>query len=332
MIAIKKVLLPTDFSRGAARALRHAVVLADRLGAELHLLHVAVGPFSRDGGMIGFPEMEELCTRMRVEALRCHRDLLEFRQKDNLPVRSAVRCHADAAQPILEYADDHQIDLIVMAPSGYSQDGRFTLGSTAEKVIRLAPCPVLTSGLRGLYRPGVLRRILVPTDFSAASSSALEWARVLAKQTQAHLTVLHVVEPPEFSVRGSEAVLWQGRPPHVAYAELEQFYRSAKGPDVPHLLSVMRGRAADRIADLANRDQIDLIVQGSQGRTGTEYALLGSVAEVVVRLAPCPVLTVKAPAEACEPGVPKQRERCLRAARTRPGAVPVINRKTEVAT
>jgi hypothetical protein len=79
------------------------------------------------------------------------------------------------------------------------------------------------------------------------------------------------------------------------YADLELFYRCTKGPDVPHLFCIAHGRPADRIATLADRQHIHLIVQGSRGRSGIDYAVLGSTAEAVVQQAPCSVLTVKMP-------------------------------------
>lgn len=333
MNATQRILLPTDFSREAGQALHQAVVLADRLGAELHLLHVVTGPTSLDGGMIGFSAMEEYGARMRAEAARHHRGLLEPRRAGDLPVRCAVRRHTEAARAILEYAADHRIDLIVMAPYGRSQGGRFVVGSTAEKVMRLARCDVMTSGLRGLYRPDMLRRILVPVDLSPQSAHALERARVFASQARARLKVLHVVEARVFPGSRPGEVIVEAPQSDEAYAELERFYRSTKGPDVPHTLSVVRGRPADQIATVADRDQIHLIIQGSRGRSGVDYAMLGSVAEVVVRLAPCPVLTVKAPAGGSQTSTATRQR-----ARTRPeepSRVPAMlarSLKTEVAT
>lgn len=222
--------MPTDFSRGAGQALRHAVVLADRLGAELHLLHVVTGPISVDGGMIRFPEMEQFCAGMRAEASRYHLGLLEPRQEDDLSMRCTVQRHTEAARAILEYAGDHQIDLIVLAPYGSSQGGRFVVGSTAEKVVRLAPCDVLTSGLRGLYRPDVLKRILVPVDFSPQSALALERARILTKQARAHLTVLHVGGTTVFPGERPGVVTVEARKSHEkAHADLEAVLSAHEG-------------------------------------------------------------------------------------------------------
>ena len=330
MNAIKRILMPTDFSSGAQQALRHAVVLADRLGAELHLLHVVTDPASDDGGMIGFPEMEELQDRMRREALRAQHSLLEPSHPGKLSMRSAVRRHTEAALAILDYAADHATDLIVIAPYGRRQGERFLIGSTAEKVVRLAPCDVLTSGLSGLYMPGMMRRILVPVDFSPSSALALERARILAEQAQAHLTVLHVAEATGFPGNHAGEVITRTRDIYAeAYKDLELFYRWTKGPDVPHQLQVLRGRPADRIATVADRHNIHLIVQGSHGRSGLDYARHGSVAELIVRHAPCPVLTVKVLTHASSPDGNGKKKRWNPDSRPKPVAVPVSNLNTE---
>ncbi len=329
MNEIKRMLIPVDFGRGDRQTLRHAVVSADRLGAELHLLHVVTGPLSRDGGMMSFPEMEGICAGMYSEAMRCYRALPEPRQEGDLSLQCAVRRHTEVARAILEYADNHQIDLIVLGPYGFSQGGRIVAGRTAEKVMRLASCAVLTSGLQGLHSPELIRRIMAPVDFSSQAALALERARKLAKQLQAHLTVLHVAKTTLFPGKRPGSVIVEAQKSHEVYTELERFYRSAKGPDVPHLFSVLRGHPADRIACFADQHHIHLIVQGSRGRSGIEYAMLGSVAEAVVRMAPCPVLTVKIPARAFLPDFKRKQERSKREAPFRVSALPERNLKTE---
>lgn len=296
MDIIKRILIPTDFSIGAGQALRHAVILADRIGAELHILHVITEARPALEGSCSPLEEEDYCDRMYEEATLYHHSILNPACQGDLPLRCAVRTHSDAARAILDYAGDQQVDLIVMAPYGRQKGECLIVGNTAKKVVRLAPCDVLTSGIRGLYRPDVFGRILVPVDFSRQSARALERAKMMARQAQAHLTVLHVVETTVFPGERPGTVMLEARKSADVYEKLERFYKNTPGPDVPHLFSVMRGRPVDRIATYAERNHIHLIVQGSRGRSGIEYAMLGSVSEGIARLAPCPVLTVKSPA------------------------------------
>jgi nucleotide-binding universal stress UspA family protein len=151
--------------------------------------------------------------------------------------------------------------------------------------------------------PVTFREILFPTDFSPASAAAGRTAADLARRFGARLHVLHVV-PPVTDPSPAPAALG------AAVAEL--------GAGLAVVSEVASGFPARKIVEYARRKGIDLIVLGTHGRTGFSLALLGSVAEAVVRRAPCRVLTVPAvPAEAREAAVPAEGEeaavvgRCL---------------------
>jgi nucleotide-binding universal stress UspA family protein len=125
-----------------------------------------------------------------------------------------------------------------------------------------------------------MRRILFPTDLSEASDSAARAAVALARQYGADLTMLYVV-PPVTDPSPAERL-------GARAAEL--------APGLAVKTEVLSGIPARKIAEYARRHRIDLIVVGSHGRTGVSRALLGSVAEAVVRRSPCPVLVVPATA------------------------------------
>jgi nucleotide-binding universal stress UspA family protein len=124
-----------------------------------------------------------------------------------------------------------------------------------------------------------IRRILFPTDFSSASDPAGRTAVTLARQLGAGLTILYVV-PPVTDPSPGDGI-------GALAAEL--------APGMAVKTDVLSGIPASKIDEYARRHRIDLIVMGSHGRTGLSRALLGSVAEGVVRRGPCPVLVVPAP-------------------------------------
>ena len=140
--------------------------------------------------------------------------------------------------------------------------------------------------------------ILFPTDFSPASEAAGRVACAVAEQAGARLHVLHVVPPVTDPSMGAERLA------RVA---------TSLGGGLPVETALLTGRAGRGIVDYARDKRIDLIVLGTHGRTGVSHAILGSVAETVVRLAPCLVLTV--PAAVLEPRVVAEavaeRARCL---------------------
>lgn len=133
--------------------------------------------------------------------------------------------------------------------------------------------------------------ILVPTDFSDHARAAVHLASDIAHQSKAQILLVHVDPPP--LVHG-EAV--DRRTPDYQ-ANLRALIEGVRFPD--HSLNVERylteGVPAEEIVTLAKERGCDLIVMGTHGRTGLLRAVIGSVAEHVIRLAPCPVLTVKFP-------------------------------------
>lgn len=141
------------------------------------------------------------------------------------------------------------------------------------------------------------RKILVPVDFSTHSSDAIEYAADLSRRYEASLTVVHAYPIAEYAFpegyllqkasEQSDATVLHEQKLQAAQAEAKA--RGALRVDS----KLLPGTAAAEIVRFAEETQQDLIVMGTHGRTGFKHALLGSVAEHVVRTAPCPVLTVR---------------------------------------
>lgn len=136
-------------------------------------------------------------------------------------------------------------------------------------------------------------RILVPTDFSPNSEVALSLATSLARDSGGEIVVAHVETIP-LSATGGEYLYAIPEPPTE---ELMEKLQHVTPPDshVPVERRLLAGDPADAIVRIAEAEHIDLIVMGTHGRRGLSRLLMGSVAESVVRAAPCPVLTVKQP-------------------------------------
>ena len=147
-------------------------------------------------------------------------------------------------------------------------------------------------------------RILVATDFSELSAVALEYAEALAERCGASLHVLHVVEDP-FLLGATSSEIYVPDVPALratlvteAESQLATFVPDRVRKAVRVTTEVRVGSAATVISEVAETTASDLVVMGTHGRTGFAHLLLGSVAEKVVRTAPCPVLTVHGDAAA----------------------------------
>jgi nucleotide-binding universal stress UspA family protein len=145
--------------------------------------------------------------------------------------------------------------------------------------------------------PNVPRHILVPHDFSDTAQHALSLAVDLASKLGARVTVVHAYEIPSFAYPDGVGLAAEviGNIQRAARAALEGVAARIREPGVEVQAVLREGRAWSEINSAAKEVQADLIVMGTHGRQGLARALLGSVAEKVVRTAPCPVLTVHEP-------------------------------------
>jgi nucleotide-binding universal stress UspA family protein len=135
------------------------------------------------------------------------------------------------------------------------------------------------------------KKILFPTDFSTAADAGLPEAATLARERGAVLVILHVQEPP---AAYAEAGLYYGVPEPDDEALMKMLREIVPpGHGVPCEHRLVMGDPASEIVRVARKENVDMIVMGTHGRSGFGRLILGSVAESVMRKAPCPVLTYK---------------------------------------
>lgn len=283
-----KILCPTDFSPGSQQALRAAVRIANEMSAELVLAHVwYIPPMGFAGEFTFSPSVLQEMTD-------------EAQQGLDAAVREASAAGAKCVSgkmlngapwvEIVSLLERDAFDLCVIGTHGRSGLARILLGSVAEKVVRHAPCSVLAVRPEG----GVtsFAHALVPTDFSESAEHALELAPQVVRPEGA-VTLLHVLELP---------VAYSGKVPDVEFSRdldkraaiaLDQAAARIKGKARVATASRIGYPGAQILAALDDDRSIDLVVMGSHGRTGIKRALMGSVAEKVVRHARCPVLVTR---------------------------------------
>ena len=161
-------------------------------------------------------------------------------------------------------------------------------GDKDEQILARPECPTVPPSFQ-------LKKILVPLDFSACSQKALEYAVPFARQFNASLTLLNVVlvAYPTGEFGTLEPLLPQGEVEEASREQLQAFAAAHIGTQVPSAVLVRAGQPADEIVQAASDTGADLIIISTHGHTGLKHVLLGSVAEHVVRRAPCPVLVVR---------------------------------------
>ena len=294
-LKLKTVLVPIDFSHLSLRAIPWAQSLAHSSGATVHLVHVHGYEYPVPAGVM--PPGMTSTKKVENRLLHCLRDVAA----NHRLLASVNRCHVRTGIPfdeICNVAREIGADLIVTSTHGRTGWKRLFLGSTAERVVRHTPCPVLIARQSPGSRPAApaVRTIVVPVDFSRASAKGLAFAVKLAAEFNAALTQLHFISresyvtPEGAVVYGNAELLREARA-----AAKERMLATIKATDFcgVGVRSVIRvGDPETQICRFAEKNAIDLIVTTTHGRTGLRHVLLGSVAEHIVRYAKGAVLVV----------------------------------------
>ena len=304
MLQIRRILFPTDFSECAERAYTHAALLSARHGSELHVLNVlpphvvpANNPMAFLKETAAGCELLEIAAPAPAPASHTTAAMTAFVPPSGAEAPPTVYSQLlspSITKGILDYGRAHDIDLIVMGTHGRQGIDHLMLGSVAEDVVRNASRSVLTIRFDETTPPETaVRRILVPIDFSEFST--LDVAVELARTYGAELDMLHVIEESVLPTIYGVEPLSPNAPLYVERTEgaLRKLLDATCASDITARQHVRIGHPPRRILEFADERRADLIVLGSHGRTGLSRLLIGSVAEKVVRLAPCPVFTVK---------------------------------------
>jgi len=281
-----KILIPTDGSATAGTAAETALDLAQRFDASLHAISVAeldLPPTDVES------EVAKMATQHGEATLAT---LREQAASVDVPVTTRVIETADPAhKAIIDYVNDHGIDLVVMGTHGRTGLDRLVLGSVTERTLRTSPVPVLTVH-ENVTLPSNFGTILVPTDGSEPANRAADHGTALAEATDAAMDIIHIVDlSPVSGDFGSADVLTALE--DAGQQAVDDVIGRTKDASLQSVeASVLTGTPARGILDYVDERDVDLIVMGTHGRTGLKRYFLGSLTEKIVRVADVPVLTV----------------------------------------
>jgi nucleotide-binding universal stress UspA family protein len=282
--SIRRILVPSDLSLSSARALGHAQLLAERFDARLTLFHVVEAP--TPGGPLTWNPAREAARRAEQHA----RESLERAAAGiHVPHSVVVYQRPSARQALLRYIEATHPDLTVMATHGREGLKHVVLGSVAESVLNGTHRPVLCVRQPDHGAALPYRRLLVPTDLTAASRRGFTLAAHLARAFDAEVVAVHVLPVPTVaSLAGvPEAV-------EAATVDESQVWDFLQ-PEFGGLRAIVRvpgGAPAEAIVETARLEKADVIVMSTHGHDSFADRLRGSQTERVVRHAPCPVLAM----------------------------------------
>ena len=297
MLGWKKLLVATDFSVAGKEAVATAVSLAKRSEGSLALISVAERPPVFPPLLLDrrSDDPDEIWSR---EARRSMSALLKRLRRQVSATRGFVRVGTPWRE-IVTLAEELRVDAIVVGSRGGSTIQRLLLGSTAENVVRHASCPVL------VVRNGPLKRIrtvLLPVDWDEGSKAAVRYAVDRAGK-DVEILAIHAIGFPRLIEPEFTDVLSDDAP---SSRKLRKFLDRLGAKGIP--ATVVLGEPAEAIRDAA--PDFDLVLIATRGRKGAARAVLGSVAEKVVRRADGPVLVVP-------PTRPRKKGSSARGPRTR---------------
>ena len=290
MKELKRIIVGHDLSSGGEVALKSAAAVAKRCAAALRAVHVLepLEPYQRLSHPLTSPyPLDEIAQKAgaRLKIIVAGAELA------GLEAEYEVR----KGKPFVELIVAQrawQADLIVVGGASQPQEPFF--GSTSERVMRKAAVPVLVA-----KKPlGVeAKTFLVATDFSAGARQAAEEALMLAESFHGRVVFFHVMDQRSYAVSyihdlGVSLPISPPTPEQIE-PEWEAFLSGLPLEKIEWEKSMKEGDASSAIVRQAQDLKADVIVMGTHGRSGLPYMLLGSVAEKVVRTAPCAVLTIR---------------------------------------
>jgi nucleotide-binding universal stress UspA family protein len=308
----KRMLVPLDGSELAEVVFSYAKELAGRLDLDVILFHV-YGSEERE-----LVPLHRAYVERAAEIIKCQSE--EVRERTGIqPGGKAVEARGELAvgypaEEILRYADENEIDLILMATHGRSGIKRWAMGSVADKVLSVSKVPVwlVRAGIPEeiVYDKWPTRTILVPLDGSELAESVLPHVEAVAKQRGAELVdvvLLRVYEhpiipsdyPPAMPLSWEEHVEQEMvKARRVSEQYLAGVEKRLKDAGLKVRSEVLVGKTiwanpADEIIDHANRNPFNLIVMATHGRSGLSRWAYGSVAEKVLLGASSPILVVR---------------------------------------
>lgn len=289
---LQSILCPIDFSEFSAAAYQYALSLADYYKARIVALHVVElwkYPFADYAAQEA--DFANFSRAMKDGGEQRLREFVKKHLVSGIQPELVVR-QGSASDCILSFAQQQNMEGIIMGTHGRRGFDRLVLGSTTDRVLRKAACPVLvvsnpshslmTTGPDGRHR---LSRILYCTDFSNNSEGARVYALSLAAEYGAELTFLHVArDVPDRA--STDAITAE------CTAELDRMISGNERKSLNVHKVVRFGKPYEQIAQYAAETHASLIILTARGGDAVDRAVFGSTTYRVIQLGPCPVLAI----------------------------------------
>ncbi len=286
----QKVLVPLDGSDLAQQALPYAETIALRKKSEVALLSVINTDFEHREERLHKSHLDLTAKRLQAQGIHVSTEIV----------------HGHVAEEIIEYAANHNINIIIISTHGYSGVKRWMLGSVAQKVLYSSRTPVLLIKSQApSQQKAYLNKILVPLDGSPFSEAIFPYLERLTIGTDTVVTLLEVVESPIVPSYGTRPInpTWE-KYRDSTWAELQQqaeqnlqnVQNKLKDKGISANIKVVKaeiGEVATTIMQIAQNEKMDMIAIATHGRTGVSRWMYGNIANKLVDESIQPLLLVR---------------------------------------
>ena len=275
---IHNIAIATDFSPWSERAMHHAIALARKLGAILHIVHVVRRtefPFVPDL-MIGLDQLAERDCDDLIRRLTAAHNLDDIEHR-------RWSLDGEFSEVLGKFVRDHRIDLLVLGTRGRTGISKLLLGSIAQEIFHHVACPVLTIGpwSREASRQPQVRKVLFATDLSPASEAAIPYVLMAAKTWQSKIDVLHICSSGNCHCQKKDDL--------KSRIDL----RGGKATPLSVEYHLLPRRPFPAVLDFARENAEDAIILGLDPHRSLYAGPAVSHAYEIVRCAECPVLSVR---------------------------------------
>jgi len=282
MKLLEKILVPIDVNTDSREQISATIKLANAYNSEIILMYVVPDYDLKD-------QIKDIVTKFVTESLN---EIKEILISHKVNVWETIIEFGKIADTVVRKANLEKVNVVLIGAKEKNKRAKFKLGVIAEQIIRLSDVPVW---LINSDNKTLLTHILCPVDFSEPSRRALSNAILLARKYKSALSILTVYEPLVHVSKRIDIDLEEENATRLKRIkkEMKTFIKGFDLDGIDHKIEIKCGKADEKILNTIKKQHIDLLIMGTNGRTGLSRYFMGSVTEKVIREMPCSFITIK---------------------------------------
>lgn len=282
METLERILVPIDVNTDSKEQLNSVIQLAKAYKSGIVLMHIIPDLELKE-------HIQTIVKKSVLESLNVIKEMLE--SNDIEVYETIIKC-GNIVEAIVQKANSQEVNLVLLGENIDNRGSKFKLSVKSEQIISASDIPVYL--ISQIPKPE-LTHILCPVDFSEPSRRALYNAVSMARKFNARLIILNVYETISYVSSRIQINLEEENALRLKNAQndMKTFIEELDLKDVNYNVVVKSGKAYENILSMIEDEQIDLLIMGTNGRTGLNRFIMGNITEKVIREMPCSFMTLK---------------------------------------